>query len=234
MRAPHTDVMPFKRILAEPWERLASDTPTWGWVLAWLGGFWQFLAGDAFSSLLALIVLIAAADYYYGVKAARLSERFSPVLAQRGWHGKMSGVVLLLGIRLFEGWAAGAGFVDSKGGLATALGIALLTVDLQSIAHHRESFGASPIPILSNILAWMRNLASVKLPPPRETVAAGSWNDPTTWKQGIVPGDGDRVVIRHHVTVDTPFPPHSPEPTADEVFDRFRDGSTSPSQPPTT
>lgn len=158
-------MMPMKKILIAPVERIASDTPTWGWVLAWLGGWWQFLTGDAFSSLLSLIVLIAAADYYYGVKAARLSDRFSPVLAQRGWHGKMSGVVLLLGIRLFEGWASSSGLVDSRGGLATALGIALLTVDLQSIAHHRESFGGTPIPILSAVLAWMRQLVVVKLPP---------------------------------------------------------------------
>lgn len=229
MRVPDSDVWPFKKLLAQPLERLAADTPTWGWVLAWLGGFWQWLRGDAFSSLLALIVLIAAADYYYGVKAARLSDRFSPVLAQRGWHGKMSGVVLLLGVRLFEGWTAGAGFVDSKGGIATALGVALLSVDLQSIAHHRESFGATPIPLLSNVLAWIRGIAAVKLPPPRETIAAGAWHDPTTWQDSRVPGDGDAVVVQHHVTV------HPPEPTADELFDRFRDGAAAPPPtPPTT
>lgn len=168
MRTPLSDVMPFKKLLLQPWERIAVDTPTWGWWLAWVGGFWQWLRGDAFSSLLALIVAIAAADYYYGVKSARLHKRFSPVLAQRGWHGKVSGVVLLLGVRLFEGWAASSALIDSKGGIATALGIALLTVDLQSIAHHRESFGAAPIPVLSNVLVWMRALGSVRdvAPPP--------------------------------------------------------------------
>lgn len=174
-----SSLMPLKKILIAPLERLTQDTPAWGWLLAWLGGFWQWLKGDAFSSLLALIVLMAAADYYYGTKAARFTQQFSPQAAQRGWHGKMSGVVLLLGIRLFEGWAATSGLVDSKGGLATALGIALLTVDLQSIAHHRESFGAAPIPILSNILAWIRSVASVKLPPEPSAPTPPSSTPPT-------------------------------------------------------
>lgn len=167
MRTPLVDVWPFKKLLLQPLERIASDTPTWGWALAWLGAGWQWLKGDAFSSLLALIVAVAAADYYYGVKAARLHQRFNPLLAQRGWHGKVSGVVLLLGVRLFEGWATSSQLIDSKGGIATALGIALLSVDFQSIAHHRESFGAAPIPVLSAVLAWMRGLGgSRELPPP--------------------------------------------------------------------
>jgi hypothetical protein len=161
-------LQPIAKMLLAPIDRLDA-TPTWGWFLAWAGGLWQWLKGDAFSSLLALIVCIAVADYYYGVKAARYSGNFSPTLAQRGWHGKMSGLVLLLGIRLFEGWAASAHLVDSKGGLATAIGIALLTVDLQSIAHHHERFGATPIPILSAVFAWMRGLVQVKLPATRAT-----------------------------------------------------------------
>lgn len=173
MREDGLSVLPIKKLLVAPLERL-NDAPTWGWAAAWLGGAWQWLRGDAFSSLLGLIVLIAGADYYYGTKAARLANKFSPTLAQRGWHGKMSGLVLLLGIRLFEGWAAAAHLVDSKGGIATAIGIALLTVDLQSIAHHRESFGAVPIPVLSAAFAWMRGIVSVKLPPARDDAARPS------------------------------------------------------------
>ncbi len=163
----HETFPPLTKLLLAPIARLDA-TPTWGWFLAWAGGVWQWVQGDAFSSLLALIVLIAAADYYYGVKAARYAGQFSPSRAQRGWHGKMSGLVLLLGIRLFEGWAASAGLVDSHGGIATAIGIALLTVDLQSIAHHREKFGAEPIPILTPVFSWMRGLVQVKLPAPRD------------------------------------------------------------------
>lgn len=173
MRDALPDVLPLKRLLLQPLERVASDTPTWGWMLAWTGGIWQWIKGDAFSTLLVLIVLIAGYDYYCGVKSARLAKMFDPVLASRGWHGKMSGLVLLLGIRVFEGWAAASHLVDSKGGIATALGIALLTVDLQSIAHHREGFGAAPIPILSNILEWMRGIVAVKAPPSREERGRG-------------------------------------------------------------
>lgn len=165
MREDGLAFLPFKKLLVAPLERL-SDAPTWGWLAAWVGGAWQWLRGDAFSSLLGLIVLIAGADYYYGTKAARFANKFNPTLAQRGWHGKMSGLVLLLGIRLFEGWVAAAHLVDSKGGIATAVGIALITVDLQSIAHHRETFGAVPIPVLSTVFSWMRGVVSVKLPPP--------------------------------------------------------------------
>ena len=129
MRDDGLTILPLKKLLVAPLERL-GDAPVWGWAIAWLGGAWQWLCGDAFSSLLGLIVLIAGADYFYGTKAARFASKFSPMLAQRGWHGKMSGLVLLLGIRLFEGWAARAGFIDTKGGIATAIGIALLTVEI--------------------------------------------------------------------------------------------------------
>ncbi len=167
MRAPLTDVWPFKKLLLQPLERIASDTPTWGWGAAWLGAGWQWLQGDAFSALLGIIIVVGVADFYYGVKSAKLHGRFNPTLAQRGVHGKMSGIVLLLAVRLFEGWTAGYAIVDSEGAVATALGIALLSVDLQSIAHHRESFGATPIPVLSTALAWMRGLTAVReVPPP--------------------------------------------------------------------
>lgn len=166
MRHESLALFPLKKLLLQPLERIASDTPTWGWWAAWLGAGWQWLKGDAFSSLLALIVFVGAADYYYGVKSARLRERFSPTLAQRGVHGKMSGILLLLAVRLFEGWAASYAIVDSEGAVATALGIALLSVDLQSIAHHRESFGATPIPVLSGVLAWMRGLGAARPLPP--------------------------------------------------------------------
>lgn len=165
MRPSSDAFMPFKQLLIQPLERLTADTPFWGWVIAFLGSAWQWLAGDAFTTLLLLIVGVAACDYYYGTRAAFLNDRFSPQAARRGWHGKMSGLVLLLAVRLFEGWASLAHYVDSRGSVATLLGIALLSVDLQSIAHHRESFGAAPIPVLGPVLAWMRTIGPVKAPP---------------------------------------------------------------------
>ncbi len=165
MRPVSDTFMPFKQLLIQPLERLAADTPFWGWVVALLGSTWQWVTGDAFTTLLLLIVGVAACDYYYGTKAAFLNDRFSPQMARRGWHGKMSGIVLLLAVRLFEGWASLAHYIDSRGSVATLLGIALLSVDLQSIAHHRESFGAAPIPVLGPVLAWMRTIGPVKAPP---------------------------------------------------------------------
>lgn len=164
MRPVSHSFVPFKQLLVQPVERLAADTPFWGWVVALLGSTWQWLAGDAFTTLLLLIVSVAGCDYYYGTKAAYLNGQFSPQMARRGWHGKMSGIVLLLAVRLFEGWASLAHYVDSRGSVATLLGIALLSVDLQSIAHHREAFGAAPIPVLGPILAWMRTIGPIREP----------------------------------------------------------------------
>lgn len=164
MRPVSDSFLPVKQLLIQPIERVVADTPFWGWVIALLGSSWQWISGDAFTTLLLLIVGVAACDYYYGTKAAFLNDRFSPQMARRGWHGKMSGIVLLLAVRLFEGWASLAHYVDSRGSVATLLGIALLSVDLQSIAHHREAFGAAPLPVLGPILAWMRSLGPIKEP----------------------------------------------------------------------
>lgn len=168
MRPPHADVISFKQLLLQPLERIAHDTPPGGWLAATLVAGWQWLQGDAFSALLGIIIIVGVADYYYGTKSAKLHARFRPDLAQRGLHGKMAGIVLLLAVRLFEAWAAGYDVVDSQGAVASALGVALLSVDLQSIAHHRESFGASPIPILSAVLAWMQRVSTgpTLTPPP--------------------------------------------------------------------
>lgn len=167
MRVATDSVVPFKQLLVQPLDRLTAETPFWGWVIAVLGAAWQWLRGDAFTNLLLLIIAVAACDYYYGTRAASINGRFSPQLARRGWHGKMSGIVLLLAVRLFEGWASMAQFVDSRGSVATLLGIALLSVDLQSIAHHRESFGAAPLPVLGPILAWMRTIGEARATPAR-------------------------------------------------------------------
>jgi hypothetical protein len=68
-------------------------------------------------------------------------------------------------VRLVEGWLYAHAFVDTRGGIATALTVSLIVVDLQSIAHHRESFGATPIPVLSQLLAWLQELfASSRIP----------------------------------------------------------------------
>lgn len=160
--------MPYRiaAILYAPLQRLDS-VPGWGWVLAVIAGAWEYISTDAFSKILALVVLTGAADYYLGAKSARLRGRFSPVTAQMGVHGKVAGIVLLLLVRLFEGWAQQHGFVALNGGVATALAVALFAVDVQSISHHRELFGATPLPLLGGVLAWIRGVATVKLPPPR-------------------------------------------------------------------
>lgn len=157
----------FRALLVQPVARLSEETPFWGWGIAVAGSAWQWLRGDAFTLLLLLIVGVAACDYYYGTKSAFLNGTFSPQAARRGWHGKMSGIVLLLAVRLFEGWASMAQYVESRGSVSTLLGIALLSVDLQSIAHHRESFGAAPIPVLGPILSWVRTIGGARATPER-------------------------------------------------------------------
>jgi hypothetical protein len=154
------------KVLASPLERL-DDAPLWGRVLAALGFVWQLLRSDRFAGAAALVVLCGVVDYFVGVRAATSQGRYDPRVAHAGAMGKMSGILLLLLVRAVEGWLLAQSFLDTKGGIATALAVSLIAVDLQSIAHHRETFGARPIPVISNILGWLQALAASRVPDER-------------------------------------------------------------------
>lgn len=143
----------------------AEDAPVWGKLLGLLFAVWQYVTHDLFGGALLLVFVTGAFDYLLGVKAAKHAGTYDPKVAHAGFIGKLSGMVLIFILHFFEHWARLHGFIDTKGALAIALAISLFAVDLQSIAHHRESFGARPIPVLSNIFSWLQALAGKKVPP---------------------------------------------------------------------
>jgi phage-related holin len=143
-----------------------DETPAWGKMLGALLAVWHYVTHDLFGGVLFLVFITGAADYLFGVRAAKHAGTYDPRIAHAGFIGKLSGMVLIFILRFFEHWASTNSLIDTKGALSIALAISLFAVDLQSIAHHRESFGARPIPVLSNILSWLQALASKRVPPP--------------------------------------------------------------------
>lgn len=152
---------PFSAVFLSPFERLELN-PNWGKVVAATGAVYQYLRTDAFSGALLLVVAVGIIDYWLGVKAAKSTKppTYDPVIAHRGAMGKVSGVLLLFLIRILEGFIQAQGWGNTKGAAATAIAISLFIVDLQSIAHHREEFGAQPIPLVSPFLTWVQRLIS--------------------------------------------------------------------------
>ena len=154
---------PLSTVLFSPFERLDMN-PLWGKAMALLAALYQYLRTDAFSGALLLVVFIGIVDYWLGVKAAKSTKTYDPVIAHRGAMGKISGVLLLFLVRVLEGFIQAQGWGDTHGAAATAIAISLFAVDLQSIAHHREEFGAQPIPLLGAFLSWIQRLASSRIP----------------------------------------------------------------------
>jgi holin family protein len=158
----------FSAVFLSPFDRLEQG-PVWAKAIGAIGAIYQYLRTDAFSGALLLVVFIGMIDYWLGVKAAKSTNSYDPIVAHRGVMGKICGVLLLFLVRLVEGYIGAQGLGDTKGAAATAIAISLFAVDLQSIAHHREAFGAQPIPILSAVLAWIQRLATAmfasRLPP---------------------------------------------------------------------
>lgn len=147
----------FSAVFLSPLERLDMN-PVWGRAIAALAALYQYLRTDAFSGALLLVVFIGIVDYWLGVKAAKAKGLYDSAIAHSGAWGKVSGVVLLFLVRVLEGFVQAQGWATTRGAAATAIAISLFAVDLQSIAHHREEFGAQPIPLLGAFLDWLQRL----------------------------------------------------------------------------
>ena len=150
-------------ILTSPVRRL-DEIPVWGGITATAAAMWQLAVDDLFASSLVIVLVAGVADYCVGVKAARHANRYDARAAHAGAMGKMSGLILLFLLRLLEWWASSHELVTTNGAIATAVAVSLICVDLQSIATHRESFGARPIPVLSQVLNWLQQLALSRIP----------------------------------------------------------------------
>lgn len=145
-------------------ERL-SDTPLWAKCGAVCVGTAQVLGLDWLIGLLPIWLLASAADFYYGVRASKKELIFyDSVRATTGVHVKVSGLILVLIIRLLELWLSSFNIANTKGALSVALLFTFVAIDIESIARNRERLGAGPIPILSGILAWIRNAITNLVP----------------------------------------------------------------------
>lgn len=154
------------RAIAAPVDRLL-DLPPWAQLLALLGGMVQYIEHDTFGAALTMVVVSGVVDYWCGVKAAKYLMVYDPQMAHAGAMGKVTGVLLLLIMRLLEHLIFTEGILNTHGAISASIGISLMLVDLQSIAHHRETFGAAPIPIMSRCLELVRTVLEAKLPGPK-------------------------------------------------------------------
>lgn len=172
MRISGTGFGAWLSALSSPMARY-EDAPTWAHALGVGAAVWQFVSNDTFVGALILLFLSGVFDYIVGVKAARFRGEYDPKLAHAGAMGKMSGILILFLIRGGEFWSQHYGVVNTHGALSTAIAVSLFAVDLQSIAHHREGFGAAPIPVLGAVIEWLQTFA-------RGRVGAGKTDDPRT------------------------------------------------------
>lgn len=150
-------------VLASPVDRIQS-TPPWAWCVGACAAAFQLVKEEAFVGAIMLVFIVGVFDYVVGVKAARMNREYNSDIARAGAMGKMSGLILLLLLWLIEHWIRVIGVIDTGGMVATAVAVSLIAVDLQSIAHHRESFGAKPIPVLSQVLNWLQDVFTNKIP----------------------------------------------------------------------
>lgn len=146
---------PFDRLMTLPW---------WGQLIAFLGGVLQFIQHDTFGGALFVVLVVGVIDYWCGVKAARYIGVYDPKMAHAGAMGKITGVLLLFVTRLMEHLVFTQGLINTHGAVASSIAVSLILVDIQSISHHRETFGATPIPILSRGLVVVRAIIEAKFP----------------------------------------------------------------------
>ncbi len=146
------------------------DAPAWGKMWGGIMGGVQFMVGDLFVGILALVTVAGGIDYFYGRKLAQLRHGFDPVKAELGLHSKIVGIVLLMLVRSFEFWlsrvttAHVALNVDTHGLVAVALAVILLAKEFDSIDHHRQELGGEPWPLFDRFLRLMRRVPTGALP----------------------------------------------------------------------
>jgi hypothetical protein len=164
------------KALLAPLRHWRDDVHTGGWISATFGAAWSFVTGDIFTGILAIAMLSGAWDYFAGVRLAKHRGTYNSALAHAGWMGKISGIALVLLVRILEAWAVrfvrfdGHGWsFDTYGSVSAALGLGLVIAELRSIAHNRSEWGAPPIPVLNQLLAFFDSLAASWIPARRPT-----------------------------------------------------------------
>ena len=162
------------KALLSPLRRL-DDVPFGGWCAAALGALCQLATKDAFLVILWISLAASTWDYFAGVRLTKHRRSYTSQLPSAGMWGKISGVALLLLVRVLEAWVTTFGGLNTRGYIATALTLGLVVAELRSIAHNRAEWGAAPIPVLSQLLDFFDSLAASWIParrPTREELAA--------------------------------------------------------------
>lgn len=129
-----------------------ADTPPGSWLAGILLAGAQAIIGDVFSWLVLLVAAATVIDWYFGSRAALVSETYSSERANAGWQSKFASVLLLLLIRAFEAWLDVAGYGSTHGAAATVIAVGYFTADIRSINKHIQALGGSGIPLLSQVL----------------------------------------------------------------------------------
>lgn len=152
-------------VLAAPIDRVA-DLPVWGKVWMTVVGAFQLLGADLFVPFFGLAVCTGALDWRYGRLAARKEGNFDRLVSMYGWHSKVAGFAVLIMLRLGEAGLQNAGILDTNGLFATAIAAALWMSELESLDGHRQTLGASPLPILGHLLHFLRGVVERLVPEP--------------------------------------------------------------------
>lgn len=148
---PETPMQFYTAVVLQPIERL-REIPGVGWAISVAVALMNLVTTDVFGGALTLIILSGLVDYVLGRRVAILRDEYNTLIAQMGAHSKAAGVAIVLLVRMFEGWLGMHLGADSHGIVASAVAMGLFTAELESIAHHRETLGARPIPVLSALL----------------------------------------------------------------------------------
>jgi uncharacterized protein YqgC (DUF456 family) len=140
-------------------QRIAA-TPPAAWIAALI------LAGstvlrDGFFWLWLILAVANAADWVAGRWAARHRGTFDSTRSRAGVYGKAIGLIVVAILRSVEGAMTlfTPAFGDGTDGLVAAtVTLLLIYEDLESLDNHRQTLGASPIPILTTVMEKMRSL----------------------------------------------------------------------------
>lgn len=123
--------------------------------------------GDAFFWMWSLLATAALIDWVVGRMAVRMMtpELFSIKKSREGLYGKAIGLTILALLRSMESILPSVIQVDvpdTHGLLSSLIAVALFIDELDSIAHHRESLGKPPIPLLGWALEHVRGLTGAE------------------------------------------------------------------------
>lgn len=112
---------------------------------------------DAFFWLTLALVASNMADWIFGRHAYRSLDQFSKTESRRGLVRKCAQLVILLLLRTLEAiLPLLTGLPSSNGMVSSAIAVALVIEDIESIETHLITMGGRPVPGLTSVLRKVR------------------------------------------------------------------------------